>query len=187
MKYKILTINGSAQEPSINDRYLGFIEQIINKNDDFEFKRANVRTLRLPLFLGYETSRGVAVEKWRELVGWADGYILASPEYNHALPAALKNAFEHLDGTDVMKNKPVFLLGCSTGQFGTLQAQHSLYPIFRTYSMWLMPDEMFIPRADQVIDGNDQITDNKLFKRIGDLTNKFLQTVKLFHGNQWQG
>jgi NAD(P)H-dependent FMN reductase len=132
------------------------------------------------LFLGYETARGPAVEKWRETVAWADGYILASPEYNHALPAALKNAFEHLDGTDGMKDKPIFLLGCSTGQFGTLQAQHSLYPIFRTYSLWLMPDEMFIPRADQKIDGEDKIVDEKLAQRIESLTEKFLRTVKVF-------
>jgi NAD(P)H-dependent FMN reductase len=181
MKHKILTINGSAQEPSINDRYLNFIESIIEQNREFEFKRANIRTLRLPLFLGYETSRGLAVEKWREMMDWADGYILASPEYDHALPAALKNAFEHLDGTDVMKEKPVFLLGCSTGQFGTLQAQHSLYPIFRTYKMWLMPDEMFIPRADQKIDGHDRITDETLAKRVSDLTAKFQETIKLFN------
>jgi len=180
MKHKILVINGSAQEPSVNDRYLNFIERLIEENDDFEFKRANVRTLRLPLFLGYETSRGVAVERWRETVEWADGYILASPEYDHALPAALKNAFEHLDGTKALNDKPIFLLGCSTGQFGTLQAQHSLYPIFRTYKMWLMPDELFIPRADQKIDGNDKITDEKLAGRIKDLTEKFFRVVGLF-------
>jgi len=179
MKHRILLINGSAQEPSINERYLSWVERKIPR-DEMEVKRANLRYLRLPLFLGYETSRGDAVERWREMVGWADGYVLASPEYDHALSAVLKNAFEHLDGTDLTHNKPMMLFGSSPGQFGTVQAQHSIYPILRTYKIWLLPDELFISRADQKIDGDDNITDQQLAARVTELTEKFVKAVKLF-------
>ncbi len=178
MKYKILLICGSAQEPSLNEKYLSVVEQHIATHSSFEVKTVYMRTVGLPLFLGYETSRGAAVEKWRETVSWADGFVVASPEYDHALPAVLKNSFEHLDGVGY-RDKPVFLLGATTGRGATLQAQHSIYPILRTYGAWLMPDELFIPQADKQIDGNGRITSDGLAKRIEELTAKFLRSVEV--------
>ena len=178
MKSKILLINGSAQEPSLNERYLSFVENIIKKEEGFEIKNVSMRTLGLPLFLGEETSRGNSVEKWREIVEWADGFVLASPEYDHALPAVLKNSFEHLDGKGY-KDKPVMLIGATPGQFGTVQAQHSIYPILRTYGAWLLPDEIFIPKANKKIDGNNVITDDMVSKRIKEITLKLLRSVEV--------
>ncbi|MEX1123848.1 MAG: NADPH-dependent FMN reductase [Patescibacteria group bacterium] len=180
MTNKILLICGSAQEPSLNEKYLEIIEKNIAQRDGFETKVVRMRNLGLPLFLGYETSRGAAVEKWRETVAWADGFVIASPEYDHALPAVLKNSFEHLDGVGY-RDKPVMLLGATTGRGGTLQAQHSLYPILRTYGAWLMPDELFIPRADKQIDGDGRVVEPALAKRIEELTGKFLYSVEHFY------
>ena len=178
MKNKILIINGSAQEPLLNERYLSFIERVIKKEEGFEAKNISLRSLGLPLFLGNETSRGKTVEKWREVVEWADGFIIASPEYDHALPAVLKNSFEHLDGKGY-RDKPVMLIGATPGQFGTVQAQHSIYPILRTYGAWLVPDEVFIPRADKKIDGDDKITDETVSEKISSVTISFLRSVEV--------
>ncbi len=179
MKQKILLISGSAQHESLNERFLAVFERLIGANPGFEPKTIRLRTLDLPLFLGYETSRGQAVEKWRAAVEEADGFVLATPEYDHALPAVLKNAFEHLDGSNGLENKPVLLFGASTGQFGTLQAQHSIYPILRTYKAWLLPHELFIPRGDKIIDGDERVTDEKVNQRITELTTLFLRSVEV--------
>ncbi|MEX1051906.1 MAG: NADPH-dependent FMN reductase [Patescibacteria group bacterium] len=178
MKQKILLICGSAQEPSLNEQYLEIVQKYIDQHEGYETKTVRMRTVGLPLFLGYETSRGAAVEKWRQSVAWADGFVIASPEYDHALPAVLKNSFEHLDGVGY-RDKPVFLLGATTGRGGTLQAQHSLYPILRTYGAWLMPDELFIPQADKQIDGDGRIISEALAKRVEELTAKFLRAVEV--------
>ena len=179
MKQRILLISGSGQHESLNERYLSVFENLIAKNPSFTTKTARLRTMGLPLFLGYETSRGQVVEKWRAMVEEADGFVLASPEYDHALPAVLKNAFEHLDGTKGLENKSVLLFGASTGQFGTLQAQHSIYPILRTYKAWLLPHELFIPRADKIIDGDERVTDERVKQRITELTELFLRSVEV--------
>jgi NAD(P)H-dependent FMN reductase len=36
------------------------------------------------------------VIKWREKIREADGFILATPEYNHGYPAVLKNALDYV-------------------------------------------------------------------------------------------
>lgn len=177
MKQQILLVSGSAQQESVNERYLAVFDRLITKDPGYQTKTVRLRTLELPLFLGYVTSRSQAVGKWRTAVEEADGLVLATPEYDHALPAVLKNAFEHLDGSKGLENKPVLLFGASTGQFGTLQAQHSIYPILRTYKAWLLPPELYIARADKIIDGNDQVTDERVRQRITELTALFLRSV----------
>lgn len=175
---KILLINGSSQDPSLNERYLQTCYRLLKKLSDFDYELANLRTLGLPLFIGYESSDNRQVEHWRDLVTSADGYVIASPEYHHALPALLKNAFEHLD-EDEMRGKVAMLIGASTGQFGTVVAQQSLYPILRTFGVWLYPDELFIPRAQKIIDAEGNVTDQILADRLQGVLSSFVESVKV--------
>lgn len=131
----------------------------------------------MPLFIGDESSDNRKVEHWRELVTDADAYVIASPEYHHALPAILKNAFDHLD-EDELRGKVVLLLGATTGRFGTIQAQHSLYPILRTFGVWLFPDEIFIPRGDKTMDAEGNLTDQKLADRFQTIVGCFIESAK---------
>lgn len=36
--------------------------------------------------------------RWAEMVRGADAFVVITPEYNHSMPASLKNAFDHLGG-----------------------------------------------------------------------------------------
>lgn len=175
---KILLVNGSGQDPSLNERYLQICYRLLKNLSDFDCEIVNLRSLKLPLFIGYESSDNRQVEHWRELVSNADGYLIASPEYHHALPAILKNAFEHLD-EDEMRGKVAMLIGASTGQFGTVRAQQSLYPILRTFGVWLYPDEVFFPRGQKTIDAEGNITDQKLADRLQGVISCFVESVKV--------
>jgi NAD(P)H-dependent FMN reductase len=46
-----------------------------------------------PLFGDY---RNAHTRRWAEAVGSHDGFVFVTPEYNHAMPAALKNAIDYL-------------------------------------------------------------------------------------------
>ena len=48
-------------------------------------------------------------KKWAVKIGEADGYIFVTPEYNHGVSGALKNAIDHVYGE--WNNKAVGLVG----------------------------------------------------------------------------
>jgi NAD(P)H-dependent FMN reductase len=58
------------------------------------------------------------VKRWIDTVNEADGYVVVTPEYNHSLPSALKNAIDYLDN-QLMK-KPVAII--SHGSVGGARA-----------------------------------------------------------------
>lgn len=106
-------------------------------------------------------------KKWIEEVKMADGIILATPEYDHAIPASLKSALEWLGshaGPDVMKMKPAMVVGTSYGIQGASRAQEDAREIL------LSPD-----MSANVLPGNEVLIGgaaNNFDKETGDLTNE---------------
>ena len=87
----------------------------------------------LPLFdedLECETSGGPeAVQNLRQAVAAADGLLISTPEYNHSIPGVLKNALDWLSRPapeQVLVDKPVAVIGASSGRWGTRLAQNAL-------------------------------------------------------------
>ncbi|TSD98336.1 NAD(P)H-dependent oxidoreductase [Gordonia rubripertincta] len=62
-----------------------------------------------------------SVTALREAVAKADGVLIATPEYNGTIPAALKNAIDWLSrpyGAGALGGKPVAVLSAGLGQYG---------------------------------------------------------------------
>ncbi|MEO9327332.1 NAD(P)H-dependent oxidoreductase [Gordonia aurantiaca] len=62
-----------------------------------------------------------AVTALREKVGAADAVLIATPEYNGSIPAALKNAIDWLSrpyGNGALSGTPVAVLSAALGQYG---------------------------------------------------------------------
>lgn len=106
------------------------------------------------------------VKKWIEDVRQADGLIFATPEYDHAIPAALKSALEWLgkkSGPNALKMKPVCVVGTSYGIQGAAAAQEDAREIL------LSPDlsANLLPGNEVLIGGAMQ----NFAKKTGQLTN----------------
>lgn len=69
------------------------------------------------------------VRKWAKIVDAADGFILVTPEYNHSVPAELKNAIDSLN--DEWTNKPVAFVSYGSDFGGTRAVEH-----FRSSLAW---------------------------------------------------
>src|SRR5947209_19331333 len=64
-----------------------------------------------------------AVARLRTAVAEADAVFFSTPEYNSSVPGQLKNAIDWLSrpkGAAVLLNKPVAVIGASTGVFGAV-------------------------------------------------------------------
>jgi chromate reductase len=72
---------------------------------------------------------GAAVERLRATIAAADAVLIATPEYNGALPGGLKNAVDWASRpfpNNAWRDKPVAVIGASTGIFGAVWAQAQL-------------------------------------------------------------
>ncbi len=104
------------------------------------------------------------VRALRASIAAADGLIIATPEYNHAMPGVLKNALDWLSREspqgEVLMEKPVAVLGASAGPWGTRLAQASLRQVLHTCGALVMPTPtVFVANAACRIDGNGSVAD----------------------------
>ncbi len=94
---------------------------------------------RLPAFNPDRDGDGVdgAVLAWRRSLERAAGVVIASPEYAHGVPGALKNALDWVVGSPEMVEKPVALFSATPrGDY----AQAALAEILRTMSASIVAD-----------------------------------------------
>lgn len=80
-----------------------------------------------------EQGEPMAVRSLRDAVASAGAILIATPEYNHSLPGALKNAVDWLSRPIVdspFKGKTVAVVGASTGMFGAVWAQAEARKVF---------------------------------------------------------
>ena len=70
-----------------------------------------------------------ACARWPTAIADADVVLFSTPEYNHSIPGALKNALDWLSrplAESPLRGKPVAVVGASTGLFGAVWAQAEL-------------------------------------------------------------
>jgi len=83
---------------------------------------------------------GSVSELWRA-VGSADGIVVATPEYNQALPGSTKNLIDWISrapGAGILSAKPMAVVGATVGSWGTRIAQQQLRTVLSTLGARVM-------------------------------------------------
>lgn len=100
----------------------------------------------------------------------SDGLIICTPEYNHSLPAVLKNAIDWASRpafTSPLKDKPVSIITQAVSAVGGARAQaHLKLVLDSTLSDIQKSHEMMITGIDKRVDENMQISDETVRRRI---------------------
>lgn len=97
----------------------------------------------VPLYGGDAEARDgipAAVTTLKQQIINCDALLIATPEYNNAMPGVLKNGIDWLGrpSTDIARvfgDRPVAIIGASPGGFGTILAQNAWLPVLRTLGM----------------------------------------------------
>ncbi len=92
----------------------------------------------------------------------ADAVLIATPEYNYAIPGVLKNTIDWLSRCDPQpfRGKPVAIMGASPGMIGTARAQYDLRKVFVFLDAHVLnKPEIMIGGAGQKFDGAGVLTD----------------------------
>jgi NAD(P)H-dependent FMN reductase len=98
---KIAIIIGSTRPGRNSEQVAKWALATAKKRNDAEFELVDIKEYNLPLFdeplppLMRSYSRP-HTKAWSETIARFDGYIFVTPEYNHGIPGALKNAIDFL-------------------------------------------------------------------------------------------
>ena len=95
----------------------------------------------------------------------ADAVIIATPEYNHGVPAVSKNAVDWASRpprNSPLDEKPVGIVGASPGMTGAARGQSQLRQAFEFTNSYCMPQpELLVARAHEKFDEDGRLTDDK--------------------------
>lgn len=104
-----------------------------------------------------------------EIAG-ADAVLFSTPEYNSSIPGQLKNAIDWISrpiATNVLRNKPVAVVGASTGAFGAVWAQAELRKVLAAVGARVLDLELPVPHAHTRFNEGD-LTDDEIRARLSE-------------------
>ncbi|HEV8452030.1 MAG TPA: NAD(P)H-dependent oxidoreductase [Gaiellales bacterium] len=152
---RVLTISGSLRPESLNTLLLRAAE---------EQAPAGVQLVRfaelaaIPPFHGERSDPGespAAVRELREQIEAADAVLIATPEYNGSIPGVLKNALDWVSTPfpdNVLRGKPVAVIGASTGGYGGMWAQAELRKVLGLTGARVVNGDLSLARAHEHFD-----------------------------------
>ncbi|AVK60892.1 NADPH-dependent FMN reductase [Lactobacillus sp. CBA3605] len=141
---KFIGIVGTNAVKSANRKLLQFMKTQFNAQVEIEV--CEIRGL--PAFNQPENRVAPAgITTLAAKIQAADGVIIATPEYDHTIPAPLKSVLEWLSYTTrPLIDKPVMIVGASYGALGSSRAQAHLRQILDAPELKarVMPSEEFL-------------------------------------------
>ena len=123
-----------------------------------------------------------AVARIREAVADADAVFFTTPEYNSSIPGALKNALDWVSrplATNPIRNKPVGVIGASTGMFGAVWAQAELRKVLAAMGARVAEGEVAVGHADTRFDENGRLNDDNLEEQVREVVRMVLDEVRV--------
>ncbi|VDG20980.1 FAD-binding dehydrogenase [Lactobacillus sp.] [Lactiplantibacillus mudanjiangensis] len=156
----IVALMGTNASKSYNRDLLSAMQDLFDAKVDFSIEEIK----DLPLFCEDCVDEAPAsVTDLSAKIDAADGVVIAVPEYDHAVPAALKSALEWLSCKEhPFKGKPVMIVGTSLGIQGTVRAQMNLRQILDSPGVdakVLPGNEFMLPQAAKQFDDRGQLMD----------------------------
>ena len=91
------------------------------------------------------------LERLANKIAQADGYVMVSPEYNHAMSPALMDLLNHF-GSSLFSFKPSSIVTYSTGQWGGMRAAINMRTFLAELGCLSVSAMIHIPKAQEVFD-----------------------------------
>jgi chromate reductase len=170
---KFLGISGSLRSGSYNSLLLANAHELLD--GDVEFEVFDGLKAVPPFDEEDERDPAPAVERLRDAIAGADAVLFATPEYNASVPGQLKNAVDWASrpfATAALRNKPVAVVGASTGMFGAVWAQAELRKVLATAGARVLDAELPVPIAASQFDDTGRLVDDDLRARLGEIAGR---------------
>ena len=119
----------------------------------------------------------------REAIEAADAILIATPEYNSSIPGQLKNALDWASRPfpdNVLRNKPVAVIGASTGVFGAVWAQAEVRKVLAATGARVVDIELPVAGAEEAFAG-DRLADEEVHERLAQILTELVESVEHRH------
>jgi chromate reductase len=148
---RVLGISGSLRADSYNSQLLDTARELLPAGVELELFDG---LRELPPYDQDLDNDGVSapVHALRERIGAADVLLIATPEYNGSLPGLLKNAIDWASrprGSASLTDKPVAVIGATTGSFGGVWAQADTRKVLGIAGARVIECDVAVPRAPE--------------------------------------
>jgi chromate reductase len=164
---RVLAVSGSLREGSFNTSLLRAALEAAPEGVELELWEG---IGDLPLYdEDLEGDTPESVRRLRDDWAAADAILFATPEYNGSVPGGLKNAIDWASRPKleaVLRNKPVAVVGASTGQFGALWAQQDLKRILGIAGARVVGTEIPVARAHERFAADGLLLDGEVFEQL---------------------
>ena len=159
---RVLGISGSLRRDSHNTMLLRAAGELVEENGA-AFEMFDGLKAIPPYDEDDDVGIGPAsVARLRRAIAGADALLFATPEYNSSIPGVLKNAVDWASrplATNPLRNKPVAVIGASTGMFGAVWAQAELRKVLGATGARVAEVELAVGHAHEHLDAAGNLAD----------------------------
>lgn len=181
---QLVALAGALRTASLNRKLLRLAVRHAEQGGA-KVETVDLRALALPLYDGdIEVDTGVpeAVQSFAAKLAAADGFVIASPEYNFSVPAALKNL---IDWTSRIQKQPWrgkagLLMSTSPSRVGGNRGLWQLRVPLEVLGAHVHPDMFSLAQSHQAFDDEGELVDATVAKRLGANVDRYLELVRAF-------
>jgi len=179
----ILLLSGSLRKISYSDALLHLVSDLLQQ-EKHHSQTYNIGAL--PFYSDQLPKEQIAlVEEFNEIVRQTEAIIFITPEYNHSVPAVLKNAIDVASRPafiSPLRDKAVTFITQSNNSLGGSRAQEHLKLILdSTLSLIFPARELMIKDCHSKFSSEMVCQDDKLITSVSNHVNNFIkwaQTIK---------
>ncbi|MCA9096077.1 MAG: NAD(P)H-dependent oxidoreductase [Planctomycetaceae bacterium] len=182
---RVLAFSGSLRKDSFNQKLVRIASEAA-KQAGAEVTLINLCDYPLPVFDQDLEAAGVPenVRKLKELFLSHDGLLIASPEYNSSVTAALKNAIDWVSrgapgepAVAAFRGKVAAIMSASTGALGGLRGLVHLRSILGNIQVLVLPDQVSVSGAGEAFDDLGGLQDPKRQQGIEGLGTRLVEVL----------
>jgi NAD(P)H-dependent FMN reductase len=166
---KILAFSGSLRAGSFNQKLVRLAAEAATEAGA-QVTVISLKDFPMPLFdEDLESAHGKpeAAKQLKQLFLDHDALLIASPEYNSTISAALKNSIDWVSRADsaaeaplvALAGKTAAILAASPGGYGGSRGLVQLRPFLENIRITVLEKQFTLPKAHEAFDENDRLTD----------------------------
>lgn len=178
---RVLALAGSLRKESYNKKLIRIGADALRwAGAEVDF--LELEAIAMPPYDGdLEAEKGLppGAEEFKRRLALADGFLFASPEYNHSVPGTFKNAIDWASRgeEDVFAGKAAGLMAASPGGAGGMRMLPHLRQVLTALGVWLVPAQVTLPKADQAFHPDGSLVSEHVAKQVQDLADALVSEL----------